>query len=223
MYRDIPEELRILIEPVVADAGLELVDVSLARGGHPWNLRITVDTLIGDGRVPVDHCAQIAREVGTQLDVADAIESAYRLEVSSPGLDRVLTREKDFFSACGSEVQVETKNPVAGRRKFRGILLSFEGNVASIDVDGVESKVPFAEVSKAKLFYEFSSADFNQHKNQHKNQRENQRENEGENPAKRGETNSETNSGGRHGRGRSNQRGGKTAERTSGRTAGIDG
>ncbi len=215
MYRDIPEELRILIEPVVADAGLELVDVSLARGGHPWNLRITVDTLIGDGCVPVDHCARIAREVGTQLDVADGIESAYRLEVSSPGLDRVLAREKDFASSCGSEVQVETKNPVAGRRRFRGILLSFEGNVASIDVDGVESKVPFEEVSKAKRFYEFSSADFNQHKNQHKNQREN----EDENPAKRGETSS----GGRHGRGRSNQRGGKTAEPTSGRTAGIDG
>jgi ribosome maturation factor RimP len=205
MYRDIPEDLRILIEPVVADAGLELVDVSLARGGHPWNLRITVDTPIGDGRVPVDRCARVAREIGTQLDVADAIESAYRLEVSSPGLDRVLAREKDFTSACGSEVQVETRTPIAGRRRFRGVLMSFEDNIASIDVDGVESQVPFAEVSKAKLFYQFSSADYNSHKNQD------------ENPAKSGKPNS----GGTRRSGK--QRGGKTAGKPSGRTAGIDG
>ncbi|MGE4605810.1 MAG: ribosome maturation factor RimP [Myxococcota bacterium] len=211
MYRDIPEELRILIEPVVADAGLELVDVSLARGGRPWSLRITVDTLIGDGRVSVDHCVRVARELGTQLDVADAIESTYRLEVSSPGLDRVLAREKDFASVCGSEVQVETKNPVAGRRRFRGVLLSFEDNIASIDVDGAESKVPFAEVSKAKLLYEFSAADFNERDHEHKNERM---------PAgKRHGKGDETNSGGRRG----HSSGSKAAGRTSGRTAEIDG
>ena len=88
VYRDIPEELRALIEPVVDEAGFELVDVQLARGGRPWTLKVTIDTPESDGRVSVDKCAAVSRELGSQLDVADAIEANYRLEVSSPGLDR---------------------------------------------------------------------------------------------------------------------------------------
>jgi ribosome maturation factor RimP len=71
MYRDIPSELRVLIEPVVGDHGLELVDVTLHRGRSPWLLRVTVDTPEGDGRVPVGRCAELSRELGTQLDAAD--------------------------------------------------------------------------------------------------------------------------------------------------------
>lgn len=160
MYRDIPEELRRLIEPVVMDAGFELVDVTLRRGRPPWLLRVTVDTPAGDGRVPVDRCADVSREIGTQLDVADAIESSYRLEVSSPGLDRVLAREIDFERARGSEVSIETREPLDGRRRFRGRLLAFDGRSASVAVDGAEFHIPFAAVAKAKAIYEFSSDDF---------------------------------------------------------------
>ena len=160
MYREIPEELRALIEPVVDEAGFELVDVQLARGGKPWTLKITIDTPECDGRVSVDSCAAISRELGSQLDVADAIEAGYRLEVSSPGLDRPLAREKDFASACGREVQIETRQPISGRRRFRGVLLRFEEDVAAIEVDGNEVEISFAEVSKAKTIYQFSRADF---------------------------------------------------------------
>ena len=160
MYRDIPEELRILIEPVVDDAGFELVDVLLARGGKPWTLRITIDTPACDGRVSVDSCAAVSREIGSQLDVADSMKANYRLEVSSPGLDRPLAREKDFTAARGCAVQVETKQPIAGRRKFRGLLVRFEDQVAVIDVDENEVEIPFADVLKAKTIYEFSRADF---------------------------------------------------------------
>lgn len=160
MYRDIPEELRELIEPVVTGAGLELVDVSVRRGRPPWMVRITVDTPVGDGRVPIDRCAVVSREIETQLDVADAIASSYRLEVSSPGLDRVLAREIDFERALGSEVSVETRTPLDGRRRFRGTLEAFDGASASIRVDGARFEIPFGEVAKAKAIYEFSSADF---------------------------------------------------------------
>jgi ribosome maturation factor RimP len=160
VYQDIPEELRALIEPVVDGTGYELVDAQLARGGKPWTLRITIDTPEGDGRVPVDACASISREIGSQLDVADTIQANYRLEVSSPGLDRPLTREKDFASACGSEVHVETRQPISGRRRFRGVLLRFEADVAAIEVDGNEVEISFADVSKAKMVYQFSRADF---------------------------------------------------------------
>ena len=160
VYRDIPEELRALIEPVVDEAGFELVDVQLAHGGRPWTLKITIDTPESDGRVSVDGCAAISRELGSQLDVADAIETNYCLEVSSPGLDRPLTREKDFASACGREVHIETRQPICGRRRFRGVLLRFEEDVAAIEVDGNEVEISFAEVSKAKTVYQFSHADF---------------------------------------------------------------
>jgi ribosome maturation factor RimP len=108
----------------------------------------------------VDGCAAVSRELGSQLDVADTIKADYRLEVSSPGLDRPLTREKDFVSACGREVQIETRQPISGRRRFRGILVRFEGDVAAIEVDGNEVEICFAEVSKAKTVYQFSRADF---------------------------------------------------------------
>ena len=160
MYRDIPEELRSLIEPVVAGAGFELVDVQLARGGRPWSLRVTIDTPQCDGRVSVDSCASVSREIGSQLDVANAIEASYRLEVSSPGLDRPLTRERDFAAACGREVRVETRRPIAGRRRFRGVLRRFEREVAVLEVDGSEVEIAFSEVSKANTVYQFSRADF---------------------------------------------------------------
>jgi len=160
MYRDIPEALRGLVEPIVEAADLELVDLRLTRGRPPWLLRITIDNPSGDGRVAVDRCAEVSREIGAQLDAADAIPSAYRLEVSSPGLDRLLAREKDFIAAQGSEVRIETRIPLAGRRRFRGLLLGFDGETALLRVDGCEIPIPFAEVVKANAVYNFTPADF---------------------------------------------------------------
>jgi ribosome maturation factor RimP len=160
MYREIPEELRSLVEPVIEAAGLELVDLVLQRGRPPWLLRIIVDTPAGDGRVSIDGCAEVSREIGTQLDATDAIPASYRLEVSSPGLDRVLAREKDFAAARGSRVAIETRQAIDGRRRFRGRLVDFEADTARVEVDGALYSIPFAEVSKAKTLYEFTAADF---------------------------------------------------------------
>ncbi len=160
MYRDIPEELRGLIEPIVDAAGLELVDARITRGRPPWSLRVILDTPKGDGRVSVERCAEISREIGTHLDAADLIEASYRLEVSSPGLDRVLARPVDFQRACGAEVAIETRRPIEGRRRFRGALLSFEREVARMRVDGRELDVAFAEIAKAHTIYKFTRADF---------------------------------------------------------------
>jgi ribosome maturation factor RimP len=160
VYRDIPEELRVLIEPVVEDAGYELVDALLTRGRAPWLLRVVLDTPAGDGRVPVDECASVSRELGSQLEAADTIPVAYRLEVSSPGLDRVLAREKDFERARGAEIQLETRRPLDGRRRFRGVLLGLEGDQLRLALDGRELAIPFGEVAKAHTIYKFTRADF---------------------------------------------------------------
>ena len=120
MYRDIPEDLRRLIEPIVEDQDCELVDVETLGGARGNLLRVTIDRKEGDGRVAVERCASISREIGTQLDANDAMPGSYHLEVSSPGLDRVLSREKDFAAACGQEVKLKTRRPVGGRRRFKG-------------------------------------------------------------------------------------------------------
>lgn len=161
MYREIPEALRALIEPVVEDHGCELVDVELPRGGGGV-LRVIVDTHEGDGRVPVDRLAEMSREIETNLDAADAVPGRYRLEVSSPGLDRVLAREKDFAAAAerGAEVRLETRRPLDGRRRFRGPLVGFADAVLRVVVDGQEVRIPFAEVAKARTVYQFSRADY---------------------------------------------------------------
>jgi ribosome maturation factor RimP len=161
VYRDIPADLRALVEPIAADHGFELVDAELQRG-HPGMLRVTVDSATGDGRVPVDALARLSREIETQLDAADWMESSYRLELTSPGLDRVLGREKDFAAACasGSEVKIQTRRPQDGRRRFTGVLVGFEAGTVRLQVDGSEFAIPFDEIEKANTVYKFTSADF---------------------------------------------------------------
>jgi ribosome maturation factor RimP len=160
MYQDIPEPLRALVEPVVHDHGFELVDAEVARGPSGSVVRVVIDTREGDGRVPIDDCAAVSRELETCLDAEGLVSLPYTLEVSSPGLDRVLAREKDFLAACGREVKIETRRPLDGRRRFRGELLSFADGRARVRVDGVPVEIDFAEVAKARQVYEFTSADF---------------------------------------------------------------
>ncbi len=149
-----------MIEPVVAERGCELVDVEVAQNRGKGLLRITVDSPSGDGRVPIEQCVSISREVETLLDAAESMPGAYQLEVSSPGLDRVLAREKDFIAAIDHEVKLRTSRPIEGRKRFRGRLLSVESGALKINIDGEEASIPLDDVEKANAIYEFTSADF---------------------------------------------------------------
>ncbi|MEE8580512.1 MAG: ribosome maturation factor RimP [Myxococcota bacterium] len=160
MYREIPEHLRVLIEPVVEDHGCQLVDVQVQLGHGVGMVRVILDNARGDGCVAVEQCAAVSRELGVQLDAADAISGRYRLEVSSPGLDRVLAREMDFAAARGQEVKIQTKRPLDGRRRFHGILVGFENDIVRVVGDGQEMEIPFEEIKKARSVYQFDRADF---------------------------------------------------------------
>lgn len=153
-----------MIEPVVEDHDCELVDVEIARNRGQGLLRITVDSPTGDGRVPIERCVAISREVETLLDAADSMAGAYQLEVSSPGLDRLLGREKDFVAAVGERVKIRTKRPIEGRKRFTGRLRAVETGSPShvlIEVEGGdEQSISLDDVEKANTIYEFSSADF---------------------------------------------------------------
>ena len=152
MYKDISPEMLSLIEPVAEAHGLEIVDVSVKRGPGS-QVRIVVDTPAGDGRVTIDACAAVSREVGHGLDAGELLPGAYLLEVCSPGIDRVLGRTIDFERAVGRRVALETRESLSGRRRFRGELLSFRGEQACLRADEQEFQIPFAAIAKAKAFH----------------------------------------------------------------------
>ena len=141
----------------------ELVDVEVAKNRGMGLLRITIDNPNADGRVAIERCVAISREVETLLDASDQMAGAYKLEVSSPGLDRVLGRDKDFVAAIDLEIKLRTGRPIEGRKRFRGRLVSFESGVLKMMVDGIDGGValiPIEDVEKANSIYEFTSADF---------------------------------------------------------------
>ncbi|MEJ2723949.1 MAG: ribosome maturation factor RimP [Deltaproteobacteria bacterium] len=141
-----------LAEPVLEDMGYELVDVAyLSRYGR-WTLRLTIDK---EGGVTIDDCARVSGELGDLIDVKDIMTGHYVLEVSSPGLDRPLKKERDFAGAVGKKIKVKTVEPVKGRRKFAGVLTRFEGGILYIDMDEGTVALPWSDVDKANLVYEF--------------------------------------------------------------------
>ena len=157
MYKDIPADLRRVVEPVVQAHGLELVDAGMGRGPTRSLVRIVVDTPAGDGRVLVDECAAISREVGHGLDVSELIPAAYTLEVCSPGVDRTLGREIDFTRAVGRRVAIETRAALAGRRRFKGELVKFDGALATVRSEGRDFEIPFEVIDRAKAFFPFGA------------------------------------------------------------------
>lgn len=139
-----------LISETVAALGFELVRVTYGGGRKP-TLQIMAER--EDGTMSVDDCAKLSREVSAILDVEDPLDGEYLLEVSSPGIDRPLTRPKDFMRWVGFDAKVELAEASDGRRRFRGRIL--EASEAGIVLDVSDMKEPvtvdFSEISKAKL------------------------------------------------------------------------
>lgn len=143
-------ELTRLIEPEAKALGFALVRVKMMGGKSDPTLQIMAER--PDTRqLTIDDCAELSRRISDLFDEKDPIEEAYRLEVSSPGIDRPLTRLKDFVRWAGHEAKVELKASVEGRRRFRGLLFGVEGGNVRILVDGAEMTFAFADVHDAKL------------------------------------------------------------------------
>ena len=138
-----------LIEPTLRDMGLELVRV-LVSGGQRPTLQIMVER--GDqAPTTLDACAKVSHAVSALLDVADPLPGAYRLEVTSPGLDRPLVRRADYERFAGLEARLETELPIEGRRRFRGRLLGLAGDQIRLALPEGEMSIPFDAIKKAKL------------------------------------------------------------------------
>src|ERR1700756_215752 len=133
------DRVREIAERVAASSGLEVVDVEFRGGGNARMLRVFLDKPAAPGGDPlagVTHgdCANFSREFGTILDVEDAVPGSYTLEVSSPGLDRKLTKAAEFERFVGSRMKLMTRNPVNNNRFFEGRLESFADGVLTLDL-----------------------------------------------------------------------------------------
>ncbi len=146
------QRLAALITPVIEGLGFELVRLRL-MAGRTRTLQIMADR--PEGGIEVDDCARISTAVSAMLDVEDPLEEAYTLEVSSPGIDRPLTRLKDFADWEGYEARVETSELIDGQRRFRGVLAGVEGDEVLIEIAENDAPVTiglkFAWLSDAKL------------------------------------------------------------------------
>lgn len=144
----VEKKIENLITPALADMGFEVVRVLLTTSSRP-TLQIMAEK--PDGTMGVDDCEDVSRTVSALLDVENPVPSAYTLEVSSPGLDRPLTRLKDFQNFVGHEARVEVDPPVDDRKRFKGILAGVEGENVLITVEEEQISLPFADIQKAKL------------------------------------------------------------------------
>jgi len=143
------ERVEQLLTPTIEGMGFDVVRVSLS-GGNNAVLQVMAEPK--DGReMTVEHCADISRAVSAVLDVEDPIQSAYSLEVSSPGLDRPLVRLRDYDRFAGFDAKIEMKSLIDGRRKFRGRVDGTDGTDVLINMDGAQVRLEHAAIAKAKL------------------------------------------------------------------------
>jgi ribosome maturation factor RimP len=154
MFDDLKEKVRELAEPVVSGEGLELIHVECLKMHAGWVIRLYLDKEEG---VTIDDCTEVSNQLGDVLDVHDLIKGRYTLEVSSPGLDRPISRDQDYLKYRGSKVDIKTAQKIEGVKNFHGILVDFiEENgqkVVLVELSGKQYRIPRAEVLKANLAY----------------------------------------------------------------------
>ncbi len=139
-----------LVEPIIDKLGFETVRIMTIGNKNP-TLQIMIERKDRKD-LTVDDCAAVSREISVVLDEKDPIEGQYSLEVSSPGLDRPLTKEEHFKRFAGYEARIETMSEVDGRKRFKGKIIGLNQNrLIDFDMDGTEYHIPFDAVSKAKL------------------------------------------------------------------------
>lgn len=142
------KKLNDMFEPVIESMAYELIGVELTGSGNGTVLRIYIDAERG---ITVDDCQAVSYQVSGILDVEDPLQNHYTLEVSSPGLDRPLVKPQHFQQFIGELVKIRSTEAVLGRKNFKGILESFDGEYLYVAVDNEVYEIPFDIVEKANL------------------------------------------------------------------------
>jgi ribosome maturation factor RimP len=151
---DAVELVRQLLDPILESMGLSLWDLEFHKQGPQWLLRIFIDR--ESGGVTLSDCETVSRDLSAALDVEDIILHAYTLEVSSPGLDRTLSKPEHFVRFTGSMVRMKTYQPINGQKVFRGRLLGLVDDTVKVELEtGAVLEIPLTGITKASLEVEF--------------------------------------------------------------------
>lgn len=151
---DAVEQVRQLLDPILESMGLSLWDLEFHKQGPQWILRLFIDR--ESGGVTLSDCETVSRDLSAALDVEDIISHAYTLEVSSPGLDRMLSKPGHFIRFTGSTVRVKTYQPINGQKVFRGKLLGLVDDTVKVELEtGEVIDIPMTGITKASLEVEF--------------------------------------------------------------------
>jgi ribosome maturation factor RimP len=151
---DSAEQVRQILDPILESMGLSLWDLEFHKQGPHWLLRIFIDRETGG--VTLNDCEIVNRDLGAALDVEDIIPQSYTLEVSSPGLDRTLSKPEHFSRFTGSMVKIKTFQPINGQKVFRGKLLGLVEGVVNLELEEeTHLEIPMTGIAKASLEVEF--------------------------------------------------------------------
>jgi len=143
-------EVEALAEPLLRSEGIALIDVEYRRERYGWILRVIMDK---DGGVTLEDCADISHELGDILDVKVDFQGPYHMEISSPGLDRALTKPKHFNQFKGRQVVIRTHWPVEGKRDVKGVLSGFSDGAVMLATGDRTLGIPYENIVKARLDY----------------------------------------------------------------------
>ena len=152
MYDDLKDKIWQLAEPIAASEGMELIHIECLKMHSRWVFRLYLDKV---GGVTLNDCTEVSNQLGDVLDVHDLSRGPYTLEVSSPGLDRPISRDQDFQKFQGAKVKIKTQNKIDGMKNFQGTLVDFVEEsgwkIVRIDVAGKIYNIPKNEIVKTNL------------------------------------------------------------------------
>lgn len=137
-----------LLAPMLEQENAELVDLKFVQEGHRWVLKVFLDK---SGGITLDDCAYFSDRIGSLLDEKDIITKSYVLEISSPGINRVIKKESDFKRFSGQAVKLTSKIPQEGQRHFKGKILGFEDGQVLIEAGGKTHRFPLSQIDEARL------------------------------------------------------------------------
>ncbi|AGK53088.1 ribosome maturation factor RimP [Bacillus sp. 1NLA3E] len=153
----VTEVVESMVTPILDESGLELVDIEFVKEGRDYFLRVYIDKEAG---VDIEDCGIVSEKLSEKLDEVDPIPHNYFLEVSSPGAERPLKKDKDFEKAIGKNVFIKTYEPIDGEKSFEGILTQFDGETVMVEMKIKTRKksivIPYEKIANARLAITFS-------------------------------------------------------------------
>ncbi len=150
--KEIVERTYSLVEPVATKNNVEIDDIEFVKEGPNHYLRVFIDK---EGGVTINDCEAVSREVDVLLDENEYINVAYILEVSSPGIDKVLKKEKDFVKYKGRDIEIKLYHAINKEKEFVGELVGLENDELIVNIDGEETKFDYKSVANVRLYVEF--------------------------------------------------------------------